>query len=157
MKKKRQIDVSCGKLGMDASPYWPKSAKRDKRLLLMLPETYLLVPLVLWLCLFFKRFKHRYKSSNKAGRLLTTKMITDYAIIYKVMLFIRLSIFASVNRGSLGCLSSLKFIILRPLFWTLCELLFVTVAVPKLDMHNVDVYQKGVVYCVKYRCVSKRE
>ena len=47
MKKKRQIDVSCGKLGMDASPYWPKSAKRDKRLLLMLPETYLLVPLVL--------------------------------------------------------------------------------------------------------------
>ena len=59
------------------------------------------------------------------------------------MILVRLSIFVSVNSGSLGCLSSLKFVILGlcfELFET--RLVFHCCFVPKRDMHNVGVYQK---------------
>ena len=63
--------------------------------------------------------------------------------LFNAMILVRLSIFVSVNSGSLGCLSSLKFIILRCCFELfeprlVCHCCFV----PKLDMHNIGVYQK---------------
>ena len=46
-------------------------------------------------------------------------MIKDSLQLFKEMILGRSSTYASVNRGSLGCLSSLTFIILRALFWAL--------------------------------------
>ena len=78
-------------------------------------KTYLLAPLALWLCCSLKGLN---KSSNIAGRLLFRWSKTSMQL-FKVIILARLNIFASVYRDALGCLSSLKVIILRALFWAL--------------------------------------
>ena len=44
------------------------------------------------------------------------KMLLLFNKVGKVIILVRSSIFVSVYRGALGCLSTLKFIILRALF-----------------------------------------
>ena len=61
---------------------------------------------------------------------------------------VRLSIFVSVYSGALGCLSSLKFIILKDLFWALWTMTSILLLVcPQTDIHNIDMFKKRVVYC----------
>ena len=78
-------------------------------------KTHLLAPLILWLCCSLKGIS---KSSNIAGRLLFRWLKTSMQL-FKVIILARLSILVLVYRGALGCLSSLKFIFLRALFWAL--------------------------------------
>ena len=70
-------------------------------------KTYLLAPLVLWLCCSLKRLS---KSSDIAGRL----VLFTWSETSIVTILVRSLV--SVYRGALGCLSSLKFINLRALF-----------------------------------------
>ena len=64
--------------------------------------------------------------------------------LFKAMALVRFSIFALVNGGSDEYLSSLKFMILRVLFWLFQPELVATVALSP-NQH------------AKRRCVSKRE
>ena len=75
-------------------------------------QTCLLAPLLLWLYFSLKGLN---ELSNVAGRLLFGWSKTSVQL-FKVMILVRLTIFALVNIVSLGFLSSLKLIILRTLF-----------------------------------------
>ena len=93
--------------------YWSRTIKEVFNFGIF--KRYLLAPLVLWLCCSLKGLN---KSSNIAGRLLFRWSKTSMQL-FKVIILVRLSVFASMKRGSLGCISSWKFIILRALFWAL--------------------------------------